>query len=112
MSYLVINQTDIVVNWENVDPVLPTSTIGIQVDGNNVKLRIGNGVDKFSELNVMWSGTNLDFQNSFKKISQSVQNVIETNISIDAAIKNVTDISTQKTSFNEYKIRQIMGVEL
>ena len=66
----------------------------------------------FSDLHVMWSGTKTEFESIFTKISEKVQNVIDTNISISAAIKNVTDISTQMSVFNEHKIRQIMGVDL
>jgi len=110
MSYLVINENEIIVNWENINPILSNGNVGIDIVNDNVSIRIGNGVSIYSELSKIWSGTNIEFQNIFIFISKKIQNIIDTHISTEAALKNVTDIETQTNKFNDYQIRQLMGV--
>jgi len=93
MSYLIINQNDTVINSEVVNPILSKSDVGIEVNGTNVKLKIGDGISRYSLLNVMWSGTITEFQNTFIGINKRIEDLIDTNTSIDVIIQDIVSLN-------------------
>jgi len=88
MSYLIRQRKVTMVNWESIDPILAKGEIGIEISSDNIiKIKVGNGVAKWSELNYIFNSEDISL--IYSSINTLTTNL--NNLSID-----VTDTVTEE----------------